>query len=143
MIGFILTGHGHFADGLSSAMELVVGKQERYINVNFPSGDTSVELEKNISNAINSLGECEHIIVFADLLSGSPFNTAIMKAMADNRIRVIYGVNFAMLIEAVMNRNAGMQLEAIINHAIDTGKSQIGVFEADGLKDDIDDDNEL
>ncbi|KYC73249.1 hypothetical protein [Heyndrickxia coagulans] len=48
MIGIIVTGHGEFATGITSALELVLGKQESYVCVNFPNGDTAVELEKKL-----------------------------------------------------------------------------------------------
>ena len=35
MIGFILTGHGEFAPGLASALELVAGRQEAFKVVPF------------------------------------------------------------------------------------------------------------
>jgi PTS system N-acetylgalactosamine-specific IIA component len=139
MIGIIVTGHGKFAEGFTSAIEVVLGKQDLFIGINFPSGDTKTELEENIENAISSLEMCENIIVFADLLSGTPFNAAIMKAMKNERIRVIYGTNFGMLIEAVMNRNTGMELNDIVKNAMETGKNQIGVFDAD-IKKDVEDD---
>ncbi|KYC73250.1 PTS sugar transporter subunit IIA [Heyndrickxia coagulans] len=79
------------------------------------------------------------MIVFADLLSGSPFNTAIMKAMKDDRIKVIYGVNLGMLIEAVMNRNMGTSVDEIVQNALANGKNQIGVFKTEAAGN-IDDD---
>jgi len=139
MIGIIVTGHGNFAGGITTALELVLGKQERYIDVDFPIGDTAVELEQNMTEAVDKLENCRNIVVFADLLSGSPFNTAIMKAMQDERIKVIYGVNLGMLIEAVMNRNTGVDFNELVNRAIETGRSQIGVFDADTVKDNDDD----
>jgi N-acetylgalactosamine PTS system EIIA component len=139
MIGIIVTGHGKFAEGFTSALEVVLGKQEMFIDINFPSGDTTTELEENLERAITSLEMCENIIVFADLLSGTPFNTAIMKAMKNERIKVIYGTNFGMLIEAVMNRNIGMEFKNIVKNAVETGKNQIGVFNPD-IKNDVEDD---
>jgi N-acetylgalactosamine PTS system EIIA component len=139
MIGMIVTGHGKIAEGFTSAIEVVLGKQEWFIGINFPSGDTKTELEENLDNALTSLEVCDHIIVFADLLSGTPFNAAIMKAMKNERIRVIYGTNFGMLIEAVMNRNTGMGFEEIVKNAVETGKNQIGVFHAD-MEKDVEDD---
>ena len=139
MIGLIVTGHGHFASGLTTGLEVVLGKQEMYINVDFPSGDTATELEANMTKAMNALEDCENIVVFADLLSGSPFNAAIMKAMKDERIKVVYGVNFGMLVEAVMNRNTGMDFNGIVKNAVETGKNQIGVFNANAVQGDSDD----
>lgn len=139
MIGIIVTGHGKIAEGFTSAIEVVLGRQEWFIGINFPSEDTKTELEQKLDKAFTRLEMCDHIIVFADLLSGTPFNAAIMKAMKNERIRVIYGTNFGMLIEAVMNRNTGMEFEEIVKNAVETGKNQIGVFNAD-IKNDVEDD---
>lgn len=139
MIGIIVTGHGNFAKGITTALEVVLGKQEMYIDVNFPSGDTATQLEENMTRAINEFENCENIVVFADLLSGSPFNTAIMQAMRDDRIKVVYGVNFGMLVEAVMNRNIGTDIEELVEKAVETGKNQVGIFNADAVKDSDDD----
>ena len=46
MTGIIVCGHGHFAKGLTSALHLIMGEQDNYIAVDFPSGDTKTELEK-------------------------------------------------------------------------------------------------
>ena len=35
MVGFILTGHGHFADGIKSALDMVAGDQENFKIVPF------------------------------------------------------------------------------------------------------------
>jgi N-acetylgalactosamine PTS system EIIA component len=139
MIGMIVTGHGKIAEGFTSAIEVVLGKQEWLIGVDFPSEDTKTELEQNLDKAFTRLEMCDHIIVFADLLSGTPFNASIMNAMKNDRIRVIYGTNFGMLIEAVMNRNTGMEFEGIVKNAVETGKNQIGVFHAD-MEKDVEDD---
>lgn len=144
MIGIIVTGHGNFATGITSALETIMGKQEQYINVDFPREDTATELKENIAKAIDKLKSCDNIIVFADLLSGSPFNTAIMKAMEDERIKVIYGVNLGMLVEAVMNRNKGIDFNEIVKNAVETGKSQVGLFDAKNIaKSEPKNDNEL
>ena len=40
MIGILVTGHGRFATGITSALELVLGKQEWFEAVDFPDGIT-------------------------------------------------------------------------------------------------------
>ena len=132
MIGIIICGHGHFASGLTSALQLIMGEQENYIAVDFPKGDTNTELEKNINKAVEQLHDSESILVMSDLLSGSPFNTAIMLAMKKPNIHVIYGANLGMLIETVMKRNNGATIEDLIDTAISTGMQQIGIFEISG-----------
>ena len=129
MTGIIVCGHGHFAKGLTSALHLIMGEQDNYIAVDFPSGDTKTELEKNIYRAVAQLSRSENILIMCDLLSGSPFNTAIMLAMKNPNIHVIYGTNLGMLIETVLKRNNQASIEELIDTAISTGKQQIGIFE--------------
>lgn len=128
MIGIIVSGHGRFASGITSALDLILGSQENYIAVDFSENDTATELEGQIKDAIHTLHECESIIIFCDLLSGSPFNISIMEAMKADNIKVIYGTNLGMLIESIMKRNMGVSLENIVNEAIQIGKTQIGLF---------------
>lgn len=129
MIGIIVCGHGHFATGLTSSLHLIMGEQENYIAVDFPAGDTKTELEANIEEAVIAYAHMDHILVMCDLLSGSPFNTAIMLAMKQPNIHVVYGVNLGMLIETVLKRNFDATIEELMETAITTGKQQIGMFE--------------
>lgn len=128
MIGVIVSGHGNFATGITSALNLILGNQDNYKTVDFPENDTATELENNIRNAIKSLCHCEKIIIFCDLLSGSPFNMSIMEAMKNNNIKVIYGTNLGMLIESIMKRNMGIEFHNIVKEAIEIGQTQIGLF---------------
>lgn len=136
MIGFIVTGHGTFATGIRAALELIMGKQENFVAVDFPKGDTKTEIENNIHQAIESLQACDSICIFCDLLSGSPFNTAILEAMNHENIEVLYGTNVGMLMESVMKRNMGYSFGQIVQEAIDTGKNGIGKFEVIEQEDD-------
>lgn len=138
MFGIIVTGHGNFATGITSSLELIIGKQEQYVAVDFPQTDTKTELENNIRQAIELYKEEEHILIFCDLLSGSPFNVSIMEAMNDDRIRVIYGTNLGMLIEALMERMQGESFEKIAADAIENGKAQIGIFDVSAVDEEDD-----
>lgn len=128
MIGVIVSGHGHFATGITSALSLILGEQENYVTVDFPETDTATELENNIAKAIESLNACENILIFTDLLSGSPFNMAIMQAMKNDKIKVLYGTNLGMLVECVMKRNMGSEFDTLVNEAVEIGKTQVGLF---------------
>ena len=138
MFGIIVTGHGNFATGITSSLELIIGKQEQYVAVDFPQTDTKTELENKIRQAIELYKEEERILIFCDLLSGSPFNVSIMEAMNDDRIRVIYGTNLGMLIEALMERMQGESFETVVADAIECGKAQIGIFDASAVDEDDD-----
>lgn len=105
MIGIIVTGHAHFPSGLLSAIELVAGRQEHVVGVDFEGGQSSEDLKAALLEAVAGL-EGSEVLVLADLVGGTPFNMAVMmqEAVPDKKIRVLAGVNMAGMVEAVFSR---------------------------------------
>ena len=77
MIGLIVTGHGHFASGLTTSLNLIAGDAKDYVAVDFEATDSTDDLAKKLTDAMDSLKDCEGIIVLSDLAGGSPFKTAV------------------------------------------------------------------
>ena len=46
MIGLIVTGHGHFASGLTSSLKLIAGEPKNYAAVDFEETDSTEDLAK-------------------------------------------------------------------------------------------------
>lgn len=107
MIGIIITGHGHFAEGILSAAELIAGKQEAMEAVNFPSGDTTENLRGKLEAAMQKM-QCNSYLFLTDLAGGTPFNQSVLLSeQSDASCRVISGTNLPAAIEAVFSRGAG------------------------------------
>ena len=55
LIGIIVTGHGNFASGLASSIEVIAGKQDKFEAIDFPIGGTpfnqSVILSTHLPNS--------------------------------------------------------------------------------------------
>lgn len=138
MVGIIITGHGHFASGIASSVELILQGLENIEVVDFPKEDTATELKSHIHTAIEKFKDMEEIVVFTDLLSGSPFNTCVMEALENKKIQIVYGTNLGMLIECIMLLNMGGSASDIVDKAIEVGKNQIGKFDKNIQADDED-----
>ena len=81
MVGFILTGHGQFAPGLASAIAMVAGDQPAFTVVPF-EGDQAASYGEDLRAAITAMREeCDGVLVFTDLLGGTPFNQSMMIAL--------------------------------------------------------------
>ena len=129
MIGIIVTGHGNFASGVSSSVKLIAGLPEKYEQVDFLEEHGIEELSKNIEAAISKLNDCEGIIIFTDLVGGSPFKASVELSMKYKNIAVLGGTNLGMLIETSMARNFIEDLDTLCNSAISTGKDQLIRYE--------------
>ena len=126
MIGIIVTGHGNFATGLTSSLNLIAGVAENYVAVDFLAEQSVEDLSSNLNKAMDSLSNCEGILVFSDLAGGSPFKTSVEVMMTRNdKVEVLAGTNLAMLIEISMARAFVEGLQDLTDMAINTGKDQI------------------
>ncbi len=140
MIGYIVTGHAQFATGVTSAAELIAGKQDHLVACNFDDFSNADSIYYKLQDAVNELSDCEEIVVFCDLLSGSPYNKAIQLKVdtGNTHMHIVYGINLALLIEAFTARGNDSSLEEIL--AIpDMAKFFMGVV-ADAPAADEDDD---
>ena len=128
MIDIIVTGHGNFASGLMSSVDLIAGKQENVIGIDFTQNDNTKILQEKIESAINDLGN--DIIILCDLAGGSPFKTAVTlgnSLFKDRNIHVISGTNLGMLLEVILMRDE-MSVDELLNLAVESGKRAIKPF---------------
>lgn len=124
MIGFILTGHGQFSTGLASAIEMVAGPQPDFQIVPF-EGDHAAEYGDDLRAAISAMREkTDGVLVFVDLLGGTPFNQAMMIAQDIDGVEVVTGANLPMLIELMFLRD-GTTLENLAAQAVEVGHEGI------------------
>lgn len=133
MIGIIVSGHGHFATGVVSSLELIMGKQSDLAAIDFPFGSSVVELEKQFDEAINFLNSCSDIVIMTDLFSGSPFNAAMKKAMSNPNLHLYYGTNLGMLMEFASKRLFNNDYSDLSKDIIDQARNSIGKFDPDQL----------
>ena len=117
MLGLIVTGHGHFASGLTSSLELIAGDLQNYRAVDFEASDSVDDLRKKLEKAFDELKECQGILVCSDLAGGSPFKTAVEVGFPRGNVEVVAGSNLPMLIEALGMRGA-MSLQEIKEHCM-------------------------
>jgi PTS system N-acetylgalactosamine-specific IIA component len=100
MLGLLVTGHGHFATGLNSSLELIAGAQPNVALVDFEADHSIEVLKENLTKALDSLKEYDGVLVLSDLPGGSPFKTAVELKFErpDQAIEVIAGTNLPLLI---------------------------------------------
>ncbi len=125
MIGLVLVTHGHLAGEFVTAMEHVVGKQERIATIAIGPEDDMEARRADISAAITEVDAGNGVILLTDLFGGTPSNLAI-SLMEKGRIEVIAGINLPMLIRLASARKA-MTVVAAVAAAREAGRKYITV----------------
>jgi len=125
MIGLVLVTHGRLAAEFVTAMEHVVGPQQRIEAICIDAEDDMEGRRNDISEAIGRADSGEGVIILTDLFGGTPSNLAI-SLMKSERVEVIAGVNLPMLIRLEGARRT-MTLKAAVAAARDAGRKYISV----------------
>ena len=127
MIGLLVTGHANFGSGITSSVNLIAGEQEDYQYVDFLPTYSTEDLTAEMTKALEKLNNCEGIIIFTDLMGGTPFNVAAQ--LGRDNVRIIAGTNLPMLVEIVMSRKFMDDLDGLADSVAETGKEQVIKYE--------------
>lgn len=105
MIGIIVTGHGRFAEGITSSIEMIAGAQADYEAVNFLQEESVEDLELKLTAAYDKLSaSCDGVILCCDLLGGSPFKSSVIMSVKQENAAVVAGINLPSLLEMLFDR---------------------------------------
>ena len=120
MLALLITGHGHFATGLYSSLELIAGAQTNVAYVDFESDHSIEDLKGNLTKAFDSLKEYDGVLVLSDLPGGSPFKTAVELKFErpDQVIEVISGTNLPLLV-------ASATMTSVFDNPLDLAEAMI------------------
>lgn len=127
MIGVVLSGHGNFAEGLYSSIQLIAGSQENLQTVDFTEGMSSEILQENLKNAVNTVNQNQGVVIFTDIPGGTPYNQAVMLSTQLENVKVISGTNIPALLDGLFCRN--LSLDEFSEKVIGTGKAGLQQFE--------------
>lgn len=142
MIGIILTGHGHYAEGVGSALRLIAGAQDNYKEVTFEEGKTPEALAEELQAAITELNTDQGVLIFTDLKGGTPYKESVVLSLSNENVHVFGGTNIAMLLEASLMRMAEPEISQFAKDLHATGIDQVDLFDAASLARDEDDSDE-
>ena len=142
MVALLVTGHGKFATGICSALDLIAGKNKHILAVDFEMEDSTDDLLMNLEAAFAKLKEVNSIVVFSDIVGGSPFKIAseLKYKYMDKDIEIVTGTNLPMLIKAFTLMDLYNDALDMAKMVVESGKSQVLRPEFKEHRDDVGED---
>jgi mannose PTS system EIIA component len=125
MIGMVLVTHGALAHEFKSALEHVVGPQDRCETIAIGPDDNMENRRNDILKAIDDADDGHGVIILTDMFGGTPSNLAI-SVMQNRAVEVIAGVNLPMLVKLARIRG-DMPIKEAVNLAQEAGRKYINV----------------
>lgn len=88
-----------------------------------PQNHDIAALHKIVDSAIKKVDEGSGVLILTDLCGATPCNTSMFEEQYHDRLGIISGVNFPMLLKVLTNRN--LPLDAAMKAALEAGKKGI------------------
>ena len=110
MKGIVITSHGPMAQGILDTSKLFFGDQPQMVACCLNADDNPDEFVEVLQKAVDEVDTGDGVIVFCDMLFGSPCNCMariIGEDLENDRIKVLTGVNLAMILQILAVREAG------------------------------------
>lgn len=120
----VVTGHGKFASGISSTVQLLAGQLPQFLFIDFLESDSDTDLK-------NKFPKEDNLVFFCDLAGGTPYNQAVIHSTEFSNIAVIAGGNIGALLEIGLQIDVESFQDAntLAQLLIDASHSSIKKFE--------------
>jgi PTS system mannose-specific IIA component len=125
MIGALVVSHGHLAQELLAAAEMIVGEiahiQAVSIGWHDDVNDARNEIERRIADVASSSG----VLILTDMFGGTPSNIAF-SFHEPGKVDIVTGANLPMIIR-IASQKEGETLESLARTVCEQGRSSIAM----------------
>ena len=125
MIGLVVTGHGHFASGIKSSVEILMGPNPR-ITV-FDAYIDQDSVQEHLDRFYESVGEEDKVILLSDLYGGS-VNQVMYTYLEKPNTRLVAGVNLALVLELAVKEEIS---DEELSQLIEQSRTMLRIVELD------------
>ncbi len=123
MKGIVITSHGPMAQGILETSKLFFGEQPQIKACCLSAEDNPDDFVNVLKDAVKEVDTGDGVIVFCDMLFGSPCNCMariIAEDLESDKVQVVTGVNLAMILQILSVREAAdVSIEELLKSGTD------------------------
>jgi PTS system N-acetylgalactosamine-specific IIA component len=123
----ILTGHGLISSGIKGSLELLAGRNEDVVAVDFTREMSETDLAAKLQDVVSSVQDASFLFV-CDILGGTPYKEAAKIANESEQMEVVAGCNLGAILEASLMKET-MELSDLADYLVDSTKNFTAKFE--------------
>ena len=124
MVGVLILTHGGLAPELLAAARVISGNLETFEALPLEWSDGFDAAHRKVREVLVRLDNGQGILIFTDVLGGTPFNVA-MAFREPGRIEIVSGVNLPMVVRLGCLLKDDMPLRDLASWIRDKGRSSI------------------
>lgn len=126
----VLVSHGEFAQGMHSVVKMIAGERKEVLSTSLKHDMGSEQYADNFRKLTADITPEDQIILFADIIGGSPLTTALNvldeRGMTEKTI-VFGGMNLSMVLVAVINKDISSD-DVLKKEIISEGQNAVREF---------------
>ena len=138
----LLVSHGTFAPGLHSVLDMLAGKREDILSCSLRDGEGADEYVAELERTIAPVTEDDELIVFGDIIGGSPLTNALNTLAAHGllaRTRAFGGMSLPMALTAAFDLQTDA-LDALCASMVSEGQAAMREMELELAADEDEED---
>ncbi len=138
----LLVSHGMMAPGLHNALGMLAGEdREDILSTSLKNGMGADEFAENVRKCVSAVKEDDELLVFADLIGGSPLTTTADVLASEgllDRTTMVGGMNLPLVLSAAVTKDT-METREMIDMLIPESREMLQEFtiEVSDSEDDI------
>ncbi len=117
----ILCGHGNYATGMQSTLELLAGKNQDLFFVNFTADDTDITLKEKLASLVEN-NKGSEILFVCDIIGGTPFKIAAEISNSSESMELVVGCNIGGILEMIFMKD-GLSLRELADNMVEQSKN--------------------
>lgn len=125
MIGALVVSHGHLAQELLAAAEMIVGEISHIQAVSIGWHDDVNDARKEIERRITEVADGSGVLILTDMFGGTPSNIAF-SFHDPGKIEVVTGANLPMIVK-IATQKEDEKLEILARAVLQQGRSSISM----------------
>lgn len=111
MKAIVFVGHGELPKGMKHSVGMITGIEENVFAVSLAMEDGKEEFQQKLQELDLQIADYAEVLIFADLLGGSPCNGVVERYFKNDKVEIITGMNLPMAVTAAL---ADLPLSQII-----------------------------
>jgi PTS system N-acetylgalactosamine-specific IIA component len=100
----IISGHGYYATGLKSTIELIAGPTPDIYYLDLTIKDSDIILKEKMQTVIKENMQ-SNVLLVCDILGGTPFKVSAQIANKCKNMEVVAGCNIGSILEGVFKKD--------------------------------------
>ena len=125
MIGGLVVSHGHLAQELLAAAEMIVGEISHIQAVSIGWHDDVNDARKEIERRVAEVETGSGVLILTDMFGGTPSNIAF-SFHEPGRVEVVTGANLPMIVK-IATQKEGETLGGLSRAVLEQGRSSISM----------------